>query len=87
MVGETCEAPVERELFAKTDPDLVVLSLTLLHGDGFSLLKDFRKLNPAARTLVVTARQDSLSVQRAFKAGARGYFITEDETTELSTAL
>ena len=87
VVGDTGEAPVARELFAKTDPDLVVLSLTLLHGDGFSLLKDFRKLNPVARTLVVTARQDSLSVQRAFKAGARGYVVADDETAEVLTAL
>ena len=87
VVGDTGEAPVARELFAKTDPDLVVLSLTLLHGDGFSLLKDFRKLNPVARTLVVTARLDSLSVQRAFKAGARGYVVADDETAEVLTAL
>ena len=87
VIGETGDAPMARRLFTEEKPHLTVLSLALQHGDGISLLKDFRKLNPAARAVVVTARQDSLSVQRAFKAGARGYIITEDETAEILTAL
>ena len=87
VIGETGEAPLARRLFTENTPNLVVLSLTLHKGDGISLLKDFKKMNPAARALVVTARNDSLSVQRAFKAGARGYVVTEDETAEVLHAL
>jgi DNA-binding NarL/FixJ family response regulator len=87
VVGETGEAPVARRLFTERLPALVVLSLTLCQGDGLSLLRDFRKMNPAVRSMVVTARQDSLSIQRAFKAGARGYVVAEDETTEILAAL
>jgi DNA-binding NarL/FixJ family response regulator len=86
VVANTGEAPVARRLFSELMPDLAVLSLTLQHGDGISLLKDFRKLKPAARALVVTARNDALSVQRAFKAGARGYVVAEDETSEVLLA-
>jgi DNA-binding NarL/FixJ family response regulator len=87
VVGATGEAPVARQMFTENAPDLVVLSLTLQRGDGIALLKDFKKLNPAAGALVVTARGDALSVQRAFKAGARGYVVTEDETAEVLHAL
>lgn len=87
IAGETGEAPIARRLFAESQPDLVVLSLTLQHGDGFGLLKDFRRMNSHARTLVVTARRDSLSVQRAFKAGVCGYVVTEDQTAEVLQAL
>ena len=87
VIGETGEAPVARRMFTENAPDLVVLSLTLQRGDGITLLKDFRKLNSSAYALVVTARNDSLSVQRAFKAGARGYMVMEDETTEVLHAL
>ena len=87
IVGDTGEAPVARHLFAQHFPELVVLSLTLLHGDGISLLKDFKKMNPLARALVVTSRNDSGSLQRAFKAGARGYVVTADETVEVLDAL
>jgi DNA-binding NarL/FixJ family response regulator len=87
VIGETGQAPVALRLFTENMPDLVVLSLTLQHGDGVSLIKDFKKLHPAARTLVVTGRNDTLSVQRAFKAGARGYVLTADETVEILRAL
>ncbi|MBA3962640.1 MAG: response regulator transcription factor [Chthoniobacterales bacterium] len=87
IAGETGEAPTARRLFAQTKPSLVVLSLSLRQGDGFSLLKDFRKMDSSARAVVVTARQDSLSLQRAFKAGARGFVVTEDEAVEVLDAL
>ena len=87
VINDTGDAPVARRIFTENSPDLVVLSLSLQHGDGIALLKDFKKMNPAARTLVVTARTDLLSVQRAFKAGARGYVVAEDETAEVLHAL
>jgi DNA-binding NarL/FixJ family response regulator len=87
VVSETGSAPVALRLFSEIQPDLVILSLTLQHGDGISLLRDFRKMNSAARTLVLTAREDPLSVQRAFRAGARGYVVTQDETSEVLHAL
>jgi DNA-binding NarL/FixJ family response regulator len=83
VVGETSSAPVARRLFSEIQPDLVVLGLTLQHGDGVSLLRDFRKIHPTARTLVLTTREDPLSVQRAFRAGACGYVVAQDETSEV----
>jgi DNA-binding NarL/FixJ family response regulator len=87
VVGQANSAPVARRLFSEIQPDVVILSLTLQHGDGISLLRDFRKMNPAARTLVLTAREDPLSVQRAFRAGACGYVVAQDETSEVLHAL
>jgi len=87
VVAETSSAPAARRLFSEIQPDLVILSLTLQHGDGISLLRDFRKLNPAGRALVLTAREDPLSVQRAFRAGACGYVVAADETREVLYAL
>jgi DNA-binding NarL/FixJ family response regulator len=87
VVGQTSSVPVARHLFTETQPNLVILSLTLQHGDGISLLRDFRKMNRTARTLVLTAREDALSVQRAFRAGACGYVVTQDEASEVLHAL
>jgi DNA-binding NarL/FixJ family response regulator len=36
---------------------------------------------------VVTARNDTLSLERVFKAGACGYVVTQDETAEVLHAL
>jgi DNA-binding NarL/FixJ family response regulator len=87
VIAETGEAPVARQLFAEKMPAIVVLSLSIQRGDGIALLKDFKRMNASARALVVTARNDSLSMQRAFKAGARGYVVTGDETAEVLHAL
>lgn len=87
LAGATGHAPTARQIFCERKPELAVLSLTLQEGDGISLLKDFRKMNRAVPALVVSARSDALSVQRAFKAGARGYVETADDTGEVLYAL
>ena len=87
VCAETDDAPTARELFARHRPQIVVLGLTLCGGDGIELIKDFRKLNPSARTIVLTTREDPLSMQRAFRAGARGYLVTSDPIPEILIAL
>jgi DNA-binding NarL/FixJ family response regulator len=81
--GETDDAPTARELFLRHKPDLVLLGLTLRGGDGIQLIKDFRNLNPAAATVVLSASDDALSVRRAFRAGARGYLSIDDASEML----
>jgi DNA-binding NarL/FixJ family response regulator len=83
--GETDEAPLARELFVRHKPKVVLLGLTLRGGDGFQLIKDFRKLEPTAATLVLSQRSDALSIRRAFRAGARGY-LTLDGAAEMMRA-
>ncbi len=76
--GETDDARTARELFLRHMPNLVLLGLRLRGGDGIQLIKDFRNLNPAAATVVLSASDDALSVRRAFRAGARGYLSIDD---------
>jgi DNA-binding NarL/FixJ family response regulator len=87
VCAETDDVPTAQELFVQHQPELVVLGLTLHGGDGIELIKDFRKLNPAAGTFVLSAREDALSIQRAFRAGARGYLVAGDDLAEILTAL
>lgn len=87
IAGTTGHAPTARQLFLEQKPRLVALGLTLQEGNGISLLKDFRKIDRTVPVLVVSARADALSVQRAFKAGARGYVGTTDDTKEVLHAL
>jgi DNA-binding NarL/FixJ family response regulator len=86
VCGETDDAPTGREMFLKHQPRAVVLGLTLRRGDGIDLIKDFRRINTAARLLVVSAREDPLSIQRAFRAGTHGYFALEDDLSEILQA-
>jgi DNA-binding NarL/FixJ family response regulator len=87
VCGETDDAPTSREMFVKLRPQLVALGLTLRRGTGIELIKDFRGLNRAARLLIVSAREDPLSIQRAFRAGTHGYFALEDDSSEVLQGL
>ena len=87
VCAETDHAPTARELFVEHQPQIVLLGLTLKEGDGIELIKDFRKLNIVAGTLVLSAREDGLTMQRAFRAGARGYLVAQDDVSEILTAL
>jgi DNA-binding NarL/FixJ family response regulator len=64
-----------------------VSGLSLRHGDGIGLIKDFKKSTPSVRMLVLTDRTDILSVQRTFRAGARGYMVAHDDISEIPRAI
>jgi DNA-binding NarL/FixJ family response regulator len=85
--GQTDAAPIARAMFAALQPHVVLIGLTLQCGDGFELIRDFRRMNSAAGVLVVSARNDLLSIHRAFRAGARGYATTSDDAEEILGAL
>jgi DNA-binding NarL/FixJ family response regulator len=87
VCAQTDDAPTAREMFVRHQPQLVLLGLTLCRGSGIELIKDFRRLNRAARLLVLSAREDPLSIQRAFRAGAHGYVGIEDDGSEVLKAL
>ena len=83
--GETDEAPLGRELFVRQRPDVALVGMTLRGGDGIQLIKEFRSLNPAVALVALSQHPDALSVQRAFRAGARG-FLGIDDAPELLSA-
>ncbi len=87
VCAETGDAPAARAFFVQHQPRIVVLGLTLDGGDGMELIRDFRKLDPAVRTIVLTTRADPLSMERAFRAGASGYLMTSDPVPEIVIAL
>jgi|SRR6476620_818282 DNA-binding NarL/FixJ family response regulator len=87
VCGETDDAPTARELFVQSKPQVVALGMTVRRGNGIELIKDFRRLDAAARLLVVSAREDPVSIQRAFRAGTHGYLALEDDSSEVIQAV
>ncbi len=84
--GETDEAPLARELFVRSRPNVAVVGILLHGGDGIQLIKEFRGLNPAVALIALAEHPNALSIQRAFRAGARGY-LGIDDAPELLSAL
>ena len=87
VCAETADAPAARELVIAHRPDAIIAGLSLRHGDGIEFMKAVRKEDRQIRILVLTQRNDALSVDRAFRAGAHGYLLVQDDIEEIHRAL
>ena len=87
ICGQTDDVREARDLFSRWQPDLVILGLTLRHGDGISLIKDLKTSTAAVRIMVLSQRTDVLSLQRSFRAGAGGYLAAHEALSEFPRAL
>lgn len=85
--AETNSASEALDLFNRHRPQVVILGLTLRHGDGVCLIRDLIRLDAGTVILVVSNRTDALSVQRTFRAGARGYLAPQEDLSEFRRAL
>lgn len=84
------EAGGVREALARvadTAPDVVVVDVRLPDGDGVSLCRDLRALDPPPRCLVLTAFDDERALVEAIMAGASGYLLKQVRGQELVDAV
>ncbi|MDB6152751.1 MAG: LuxR family transcriptional regulator [Chthoniobacteraceae bacterium] len=85
--GETGSSREARMMCEKHQPDVLVLDPAMDCGDGFALLSELPRWASGARVVVFTALEDTLSVQRAFKAGAWGYVVRRDPAASVLAAI
>lgn len=82
---EVCgEADSEEQALAlakQTDPDLVLVDISLKSGHGIELIKRIKSLNSKTKMLVISGFQESLYAERALRAGALG-FLNKQESNE-----
>jgi DNA-binding NarL/FixJ family response regulator len=70
------EAATLRESFKflrDTQPDLVMVDLALVAGDGLDLVKHLKANYPEVPALVLSMHDESVYAERSLRAGARGY--------------
>jgi DNA-binding NarL/FixJ family response regulator len=80
-------AEARAHLQAGTSPDAVILDLNLPDGDGTDLIRDLRRGNPLANTLILSGVIDVRSRARAVAAGAGAVFPKTTEIEELIDAI
>ncbi len=68
-------------------PDLLLIDITLPDRNGLELIKDVHALYPNLRILVLTMHSEKLYVQRALRAGARGYLTKDSSHAEYERAM
>jgi DNA-binding NarL/FixJ family response regulator len=87
VCGVACTA---LEAIAKTKltkPHLAVIDLVLKDSDGLDLIKEFRGRFGEVKTLVVSARDETVFAERALRAGARGYVCKQEATDSVIDAI
>ncbi len=70
-----------------TCPDLIIIDISLKHGNGIELIKRISARHPNKRILVSSMHDESLFAERALHAGAHGYLNKQEATDKLTEAI
>lgn len=85
--GEAGDGEAALELVRRLQPDVLLLDLGLPKLDGLDVMRAISAYQLRTRVLVVTARQDPVSVRAALSFGAHGYLLKTDDADALVAAL
>ena len=75
VAGEAADGQEAVQQYAKLDPDLVLLDITMPNTDGLEALSQILALDPQAQVVMITALGQKQQVLSAIKAGARDFII------------
>jgi len=68
-------------------PDIVLLDLRMPHMDGLDVLAEVKKSRLPCKIIIMTTFDSEEDVQRAMKAGARGYLLKDSTQEEILDAI
>jgi two-component system, NarL family, response regulator NreC len=87
VVGEAADGVVLLDLVQETNPDIILLDLTMPRLGGLDVLPLLRRQAPQARILILTMHDDESYLRQALAAGASGYVLKQAADVELISAI
>lgn len=87
ILGNAKDAASALKLIEQTQPDVIILDISLEGRDGISLMPDISERCRTARVIMYTMHNNKHYIIRSLKAGALGYMLKSDKTEELVTAI
>ena len=87
VVAEAKSGEVALKELGETEVDLVLVDLALPGMDGLTLIRKIREEHSELRMVVVSMMDQSLSAERALRAGAAGFVTKGDATEEVVSAI
>jgi DNA-binding NarL/FixJ family response regulator len=85
--GEAEEPAAALSAMIASPPDVAVVDLSLKRGSGLTLIKDLKLHLPDIRCLVLSMHEEIGDVERVLRAGARGYVMKRESTSQIVTAI
>ena len=87
VVGEAGDHDTALRTTIELQPDVLILDLSMPHGNSTSVIKEIARKVPVARVLVLTMHDDDTYFRVALAAGAFGYLVKEAADVELIDAI
>lgn len=87
VVGEAASGRDAVETAARTQPDVVLLDISMPHGTGLEILGELKRRAPATRVLVLSVHDDTEYVLESVRAGAAGYLRKDTTPDNLRAAV
>jgi len=87
VCGEAADLAEALHLIATTDPDVVIVDISLKSGNGIDLIKRIKARHNSARMLVWSMHNENLFAERALRVGASGYISKEHATEKIVEAI
>ncbi|PWU05807.1 MAG: DNA-binding response regulator [Terriglobia bacterium] len=87
LVGVASKGTDGIEAFRRLRPDVTLMDLALPDLNGLDALMAIRSEFPEARIIVLTTFERDVEIQRALKAGARGYLLKSMPAQQMIEAI
>jgi DNA-binding NarL/FixJ family response regulator len=87
VCGEEEDASKALTAIEKLKPDLVIADISLKDSSGLELMRNIKAQYPKMPVLVVSAHDESIYAEIAFRAGALGYLMKEEALEKVVTAI
>lgn len=87
VCGEAGDPAAALASMTARPPDVAIVDLSLTRGSGLELIKSLRDQLPEVRVLVLSMHEELSDVERALRAGARGYVMKRESTGQIVAAI
>jgi DNA-binding NarL/FixJ family response regulator len=87
VCGEAAEAGLALAGIKNTEPNLVIVDISLGGSSGIDLIKAIKKDDEDLPILVVSMHEESLYAERALRAGAMGYVMKHEPAKTVRAAI
>ncbi len=87
VCGEAEDGPHAQRGVLATNPDVVIVDISLKGGSGLELIKGMKASMPDVSIIVLSMHDESLYAERAIRAGARGYIMKRETSKNIIEAI
>jgi DNA-binding NarL/FixJ family response regulator len=87
VVGVAYDGEEAIALCRETEPEVVLMDISMPKMDGISATREIRNLLPQTAVIILTAHEEDEQVFEGIKAGAQGYLLKDAEPEDLWRAI